>query len=1138
MSAIFTTHTPQQDDIIPFLKEGLIALEKTNRALGLALSADELDYIATSFNHLKRNPTAAELMMFAQANSEHCRHKVFNASWTIDGEGQKQSLFAMIKETYKKSATGVLSAYKDNAAVLTGATIDFYHANQKGQYQFTREPIHTVLKVETHNHPTAISPHPGAATGIGGEIRDEAATGRGAKSIAGLTGFCVSHLQIPQAAQPWEEGMKAAPTHMASALEIMLAGPIGGAAYSNEFGRPNLLGYFRTFYQTQSNTLAYGYHKPIMLAGGIGHIRASQVQKLETPAQALVIVLGGPAMLIGLGGGAASSMAAAIGKEELDFASVQRANPEMQRRAQEVINQCWARGEDNPILAIHDVGAGGLANAVPEILYDSNRGGDLQLRAILNNEPSMSPMAVWCNESQERYVLTVKPQHLKSLETIAQRERCPLAVLGHATQDFHLKINDSLLHSDPVDVPMDWLFGHPPKMHRESQRQIKSLESFDVSALDLNEGLTRLLQFPAVASKQFLVTIGDRSVTGLVARDQMVGPWQVPVADCAVTTLGFKDVCGTAVAMGERSPLAVLDASASVRMALGEAITNLMTAPINSLEAIRASANWMAAVNETGEDAALFDAVQSLSELSQQLKLCIPVGKDSLSMRTQWSQQETAYRVVSPVSLNITLSAPVADVRQVLTPQLQKVNSHLLLVDLGLGQQRLGGSSLAQVYQQLGNECPDVNAQSLQDFFQAMRACHQQSLLLAYHDRSDGGLWATLCEMTFAGHCGVQLDITALGDDPLTALANEELGCVLQVASEHVDKVMHLFTEGSLAKHVYDLGQVSAEQSIQITHQNKVIIDNTRVHYQALWAETSYRMQALRDNPNCAAAEFQSLQQSNDPGLHAHFSFDYPLTAPNINTKTLPKVAILREQGVNGHVEMAAAFQRAGFDCVDLHMQDLMTSTKTLDDFQGLVACGGFSYGDVLGAGRGWAGAIRYHESVCTQFQNFWQRAQTFSLGVCNGCQMFSHLRDFIPGAQHWPEFHSNESEQFEARLVMVEIMDSPSILFKEMRGARLPITVAHGEGRVVWPQEKVLPAQTVMRYVDHQGQATDTYPYNPNGSVGGFTGFCNEDGRVTILMPHPERVFRTVQCSWHPSDWQEDSPWMKLFYNARAWVS
>ena len=1138
LSQVFQQGEAQADVPIPVLSQGIAALQTANETLGLALSAEEIEYLALSFVQLKRDPTAAELMMFAQANSEHCRHKVFNASWMIDGEAQPHSLFAMIKQSYQQAPQGVLSAYKDNAAVLKGHTAQHYFADDNHQYQFSQEVVHTVLKVETHNHPTGISPAPGAATGVGGEIRDEAATGRGAKTIAGLTGFCVSDLCVPDFQQAWEETKLSKPSHMASALEIMLQAPIGGAAFANEFGRPNLCGYFRTLYHEQTAAYARGYHKPIMITGGMGHIRESLVQKQSSPAQALVIVLGGPAMLIGLGGGAASSMKAQSGKEHLDYASVQRGNPEMQRRAQEVINGCWALGDKNPILAIHDVGAGGIANAIPEILHDSERGGQLQLRAVPNEQKQMTPMAIWCNESQERYVLTIKPKDLVGLQQIATRERCPLAVLGEVTQEEHLTLLDEHFNNKAVDVAMSWLFGHLPKMQRNTQHVKTKLVALDRRAILFTEALERVLQLPAVASKSFLITIGDRSITGLVARDQMVGPWQVPVADVAVTTMDYSGYQGTALALGERPTVALIDARASVALALGEAITNIVAAGITKLSDVCCSANWMAAVNEVGEDTALYDAVQYLSNLCQRLNICIPVGKDSLSMQTTWQEKNVMKQVVAPLTLNLTASAPIADVRRVLTPQLQAIDSQLIFIDLACGQQRLGGSALAQVYKQIGQQCPTLEDTALLlSFVKALGECLEKSLLLAYHDRSDGGLWATVCEMSFAGHVGVHLDISQLGDDPLAILANEELGVVIQVAPEQLALVRGILENNGLAAHVYDLGNISQDDRIIVQHQGAVLLNNTRVYYQKLWAETSYQLQKLRDNPHCAQQEYEALDNVTDPGLHAYLSFDYPLIAPRVDNEVKPRVAILREQGINGHVEMAAAFSLAGFDCIDVTMQDLLMGDMDLNSFVGLVACGGFSYGDVLGAGKGWANTILYHEAVQQQFKQFWQRSDTFTLGVCNGCQMLAHLKAIIPGCHHWPDFVNNESEQFEARFTMVEILDSPSILFKGMAGTRLPITVAHGEGRVSWPNESLQTTHTVMRYVNNDGKPTQQYPANPNGSPHGQTGFCSEDGRVTILMPHPERVFRSVQCSWYPKTWQAYSPWMQLFYNAREWV-
>ncbi|BCX81347.1 phosphoribosylformylglycinamidine synthase [Methylomarinovum caldicuralii] len=1143
---IFSHRPPAPLVTVPLLSEGRGALERANRELGLALSCDEIDYLVERFTELGRDPTDAELMMFAQANSEHCRHKIFNATWTIDGRPQDKSLFQMIRNTAEKSPAGILSAYKDNAAVIEGAVTPVFLRDPEGRYRYHEEAAHILMKVETHNHPTAISPDPGAATGAGGEIRDEGATGRGGYPKAGLTGFSVSHLRIPGWRQPWEENDPGKPSRIISALDIMIEGPIGAARFNNEFGRPNLAGYFRTFEQQVPDSDGRewrGYHKPIMLAGGMGNIREAHIAKQEIPPGALIIVLGGPAMLIGLGGGAASSQASGESAEELDFASVQRANPEMQRRCQEVIEHCRALGKENPILSVHDVGAGGLSNAVPEIIHDWDRGGKFELRQIPCADSGLSPMQIWCNESQERYVFAIHPQSLPRFEQICARERCPFAVIGCATGKEILRVHDKLFDNYPVDIPMDLLFGKPPQMHRDVHHLPPRARTLGGSLPDIREAAYRVLRFPTVASKSFLITIGDRSITGLVARDQMIGPWQVPVSDVAVTAAGFRTNRGEAMAMGERTPVAVLDAPASGRLAIGEALTNIAAAPIERLGDVKLSANWMAACGHPGEDAALFDTVKAVGmELCPELGIAIPVGKDSLSMKTVWHDNRGEKVMTAPVSLIVSAFAPVSDVRRTLTPQLRRdPDTHLLLLDLGGGKNRLGGSVLAQVYDALALEnhsVPDLDDPAcLRAFFIAIQALNRQGLLLAYHDRSDGGLLACLCEMAFAGRCGLDVDLTSLGDDPLAILFNEELGAMIQVRSTHLDAVRKILAAHGLADHCHPLGSPNLEGWMRFRHQDRTLLEESRCDLHQAWAETSYRMQALRDNPQCARQEFENLADDQDPGLQVRLSFDpaEDICAPFVHTRR-PKVAILREQGVNGHVEMAAAFERAGFEAVDVHMSDILGG-RGLDEFSGLAACGGFSYGDVLGAGSGWAASILFNSRARDTFRKFFEREETFSLGVCNGCQMLSQLKELIPGAQHWPRFQRNLSEQFEARLSLVEVLPSPSILLQGMEGSILPVAVAHGEGRAVFEPQDQPQALISLRYVDHYGNPTETYPFNPNGSPGGITGLTTTDGRVTIMMPHPERCFRTIQHSWHPEDWGENGPWLRLFRNARKWL-
>ncbi|WP_407363046.1 phosphoribosylformylglycinamidine synthase [Pseudomonas luteola] len=1153
--ALFSHATPKPLTVIDILNGGRAALEKANSELGLALADDEIDYLVKSFQGLGRNPHDIELMMFAQANSEHCRHKIFNASWDIDGEGQEKSLFGMIKNTYEMHREGVLSAYKDNAAVIEGFTAGrFYPDPQTHQYSANQEPIHILMKVETHNHPTAIAPFPGASTGSGGEIRDEGATGRGAKPKAGLTGFTVSNLNIPGFEQPWEKPY-GKPERIVTPLDIMIEGPLGGAAFNNEFGRPALAGYFRTFEQaveTPRGEEVRGYHKPIMLAGGMGNIRADHVQKGDISVGGKLIVLGGPAMLIGLGGGAASSMSTGSSSADLDFASVQRENPEMERRCQEVIDRCWQMGDKNPITFIHDVGAGGLSNAFPELVNDAGRGGRFELRNVPNDEPGMSPLEIWCNESQERYVLSVDAENFETFMAICERERCPFAVVGEATEERRLTVADSHFENNAVDMPLDVLLGKPPRMHRSATREEALGDDFDGAGLELKEAVERVLRHPAVASKSFLITIGDRTITGLVARDQMVGPWQVPVADCAVTATSYTVYTGEAMAMGERTPLALLDAAASGRMAVGETLTNLASARIEKISDIKLSANWMAAAGHPGEDARLYDTVKAVGmELCPALGITIPVGKDSMSMKTRWEENGQDKSVTSPLSLVVTGFAPVQDIRQTLTPELRmdKGETDLILIDLGRGQNRLGGSILAQVHNKIGHKTPDVDdAEDLKAFFAVIQGLNKDGLILSYHDRSDGGLITTLVEMAFAGHCGLSLKLDALAatrDELTRALFAEELGAVIQVPQDFTSEVLAQFTAAGLEDCVAVIGQPVNGYEVNITYNEQNVFKAERRSLQRIWSETSYQIQRLRDNADCAQQEYDALLEENNPGLSAKLSFDpnENIAAPYIKTGIRPQVAVLREQGVNGQVEMAAAFDRAGFASVDVHMSDILAGRVDLNDFKGVVACGGFSYGDVLGAGEGWAKSILFNARARDAFQQFFERTDSFTLGVCNGCQMVSNLRELVPGSEFWPRFVRNRSEQFEARIAMLQVQESPSLFFAGMAGSRMPIAIAHGEGHAEFRDAAALQAADAsgtvsLRFVDNHGRVTETYPANPNGSPLGITGLTSRDGRVTIMMPHPERVFRAVQNSWIPRDWQgEDGGWMRMFRNARVWV-
>ena len=1150
-TALFEAAEPAPVTIIDMRADATTALKKANTELGLALSEDEIEYLAENYSRLERNPTDVELMMFAQANSEHCRHKIFNADWVIDGDTKNETLFGMIRNTYHHQPEGILSAYKDNSSVITGHDASrFIPDNVTGHYAYTDEPIHLIMKVETHNHPTAISPFPGAATGSGGEIRDEGATGCGSKPKSGLTGFSVSNLRIPNYEQPWEKD-HGKPDRIVSALDIMLEGPIGAAAFNNEFGRPNIAGYFRAYEMdipAINGSALRGYHKPIMLAGGMGTIREQHIEKQAIPVDTPIVVLGGPAMLIGLGGGAASSMTSGSSAENLDFASVQRGNPEMERRCQEVIDRCVALGEQSPIVSIHDIGAGGLSNGLPEIINDAGRGGEFQLRNILNDEPSMSPMEIWCNEAQERYVIAIAAERLDTFIAICERERALYAVVGKATKEQTLKLSDRIFENDVVDLPMDVLLGKTPKMTRDVKHLNFEQPALDYAEIDLAEAIERVLRLPTVASKSFLITIGDRTVTGMVTRDQMVGPWQVPVADVAVTCIDYQSIKGEAMAIGERAPLALIKPAASGRMAIGEALTNIAAASINKLADIRLSANWMAAAGHEGEDAALFDTVKAVGmELCPALDLAIPVGKDSLSMKNIWQKDQQDMEMTAPLSLIVTAFSPVDNVNKTLTPQLRtdKGATELILIDLGASKSRLGASALSQVYSQLGNDVPDVDqVEQLRALFESIQQLNQEDKLLAYHDRSDGGLLATITEMMFAGHCGVDLNLRSdMGESDLHTLFNEELGAVIQVKAEQSAAIIEFLNSAGLTNCVQRIGTLNHFDTLCIQSDNNIIYQAARASLQKFWAENSYQMQALRDNADCALQEFERLDDPYDKGMYIRVGFDAneDVSAVYEKVENKPAVAILREQGVNGQIEMAAAFDRAGFNAVDVHMTDILSGRVSLQDFKGLVACGGFSYGDVLGAGGGWAKTILLNAKARDEFSAFFQREDVFGLGICNGCQMLSQLSHMIPGAEHWPRFHNNTSEQFEARYSMVEIQPSPSIFLTGMEGSKLPIAVAHGEGRAVFTQaspEQLLEEQLVsLQYIDNKGNTTEHYPENPNGSPEGITGLTTQDGRFTIMMPHPERLFRTMQYSWHPDDWNEDGPWMRMFRNARVWV-
>ncbi|RTE86183.1 MULTISPECIES: phosphoribosylformylglycinamidine synthase [Gammaproteobacteria] len=1143
---LFAEQKPGHLKTVDILSGGRKALATANVEMGLALAEDEIDYLVERFSELQRNPTDVELYMFAQANSEHCRHKIFNADWTIDGVEQPKSLFKMIKRTFEATPDYVLSAYKDNAAVMEGSMAGRFYPNSEHEYRYHGEPVHILMKVETHNHPTAISPYPGAATGSGGEIRDEGATGIGSKPKAGLTGFSVSNLQIPGFEQPWEKHY-GKPDRIVTALQIMTEGPLGGAAFNNEFGRPNLLGYFRTF---EANVDSFagqevrGYHKPIMIAGGLGNIKEEHVQKGVIPNGAPLIVLGGPAMNIGLGGGAASSMASGQSDEDLDFASVQRDNPEMERRCQEVIDRCWQMGKNNPIVFIHDVGAGGLSNALPELVDDAGKGGSFKLREVPNDEPGMPPVAVWCNESQERYVLAVAPENLELFEQICHRERAPFAVVGEATEERDLKLYDEVFDNYPVDMPLDVLLGKAPKMHRDVQSSSAKGDAFNAQNVDINEAFERVLRLPTVAEKTFLITIGDRSVTGLVARDQMVGPWQIPVADCAVTAASFDSYAGEAMSMGERTPIALLNHAASARMAVGEALTNIVGTEIGDLKRVKLSANWMAAAGHPGEDAGLYEAVKAVGEeLCPALGITIPVGKDSMSMKTAWQEQDEEKSVTAPLSLVISAFARVTDIRKTVTPQLKpEQGGKLVLLDLGRGQNRMGGSALAQVYESIGHTAPDVDQpEVLSVFFNAVQKLVAAQQLIALHDRSDGGLLTTVTEMAFAGHCGVRVH-TPEGANPQEFLFNEELGAVLQVSEDALASLRADFTAAGMGEMVVELGEVSEADEVVVEAEGEQVFQAKRSTLRTIWAETTHQMQMLRDNPECAKEEFAVKSDASNPGLFADLTYDpaQDIAAPYINKGVAPKVAILREQGVNSHYEMAAAFDRAGFKAVDVHMSDIIAGRVDLTDMQVLAACGGFSYGDVLGAGGGWARSILYNENARKAFENYFNRGDTLSLGVCNGCQMLSTLHDLIPGTEDWPNFVTNRSERFEARVAMVEVQNTNSPWFDGMEGSKMPIAVSHGEGRALFrsaEDEASLAKRNgvALRFIDNTGSVTEQYPLNPNGSAGGLTSAVSKDGRVAIMMPHPERVFRAVANSWYPDAWKEDGAWTRLFRNARV---
>jgi phosphoribosylformylglycinamidine synthase len=1140
-SLLFKTASPAPLKTVPVLEEGGDAIARANLELGMALADDEIEYLVQAFAELGRDPTDVELMMFAQANSEHCRHKTFGATWTLDGVNKPHSLMEMIRNTYAMTnGAGVLSAYEDNASVMEGTVGErFYPDPETREYGYTEEAIHILMKVETHNHPTAIAPFPGAATGSGGEIRDEGAVGRGSKPKVGLTGYSVSNLNIPELDERWEVPY-GKPGRISSALEIMIKAPIGGASFNNEFGRPNICGYFRTF-EAEFDGQVRGYHKPIMIAGGMGNIRAEHIEQKSIEPGASLVVLGGPAMLIGLGGGAASSMAAGASDADLDFASVQRGNAEIEHRCQEVIDQCWQLGARNPIQFIHDVGAGGLSNALPELVKDGGVGGDFEIRKVPNDEPGMSPLEIWCNEAQERYVLAVAESQLQAFAAICERERCPYAIVGHAVGDDHLRVSDSLLASNPIDLPMSVLFGKAPRMHKDAVTVSASTKPFSTD-IGIADAIDRVLGHPTVANKNFLVTIGDRTVGGLVSRDQMIGPWQVPVSDVAVTTNSLSSTAGEAMAMGERTPAALLNGPATGRMAIAEAVTNIAAARIEKIQDIKLSANWMSAVDHPGEEVNLYETVAAVGmDLCPRLGICIPVGKDSMSMQTRWRESDQEKCVTSPLSLIISAFAPVLDVRETLTPQLADEDSVLLLIDLAEGKQRLGGSILTQCFGELGEEVPDVeDAALLTSFFALLQRADFRARILAYHDRSDGGLISSLLEMSFAARVGLEIRIPDQ-EDPVTFLFNEECGAVIQVASHEVDLVTSEILSAGL--NCCQVATPTKQQSIHISQGDSQLFKSSRSSLQERWSEVSYHIQKLRDNPSCANEEYALIADDDDPGLSVNLTFDLDedIAAPMIATGVRPRIAILREQGVNGQVEMAAAFTRAGFSAVDLHMSEILSGKADLESFKGLAACGGFSFGDVLGAGEGWAKSILFHEQARQIFADFFGRQDTFGLGVCNGCQMFSALKELIPGTEQWPRFVTNRSEQFEARQVLVQVQETASLFLADMAGSQVPIVVSHGEGRAeiddAGADSLLQGGQVAMRFVDNYLNDTNSFPMNPNGSPAGITAVTSVDGRFTAMMPHPERVYRTVQNSWHPDDWNEDSPWMRMFRNARVWV-
>jgi len=1132
---LFSELKPNEFNSIDILSHGKSAITQANTELGLALSESEINYLFESFIAIERNPRDIELMMFAQANSEHCRHKIFNADWTIDSEKQAISLFGMIKNTYKQNPEGLLSVYSDNSAVMNGYDSKYFEANENGVYQTSVAEKAVLMKVETHNHPTAIAPNPGAATGSGGEIRDEGATGIGSKPKAGLCGFSVSNLKLPNSIQPWEINY-GKPNQIASALEIMIDAPIGAASFNNEFGRPNTCGYFRTYEQKTKNDDVRGYHKPIMLAGGIGNIKKNHVEKGLISDGDKIIVLGGPAMLIGLGGGAASSIGSGDQNESLDFASVQRANPEMQRRAQEVINACTSLGNNNPIVSIHDIGAGGLSNGIPELVNDSKKGAKLQLRSIPNDELKMTPLEIWCNESQERYVIAIKEESIALFDEICLKERAPYAVLGSATEDRHLLLEDSHFNNKPIDIAMSLLFGSSPKTHKDVKSLPNIENEFNPNNISINDAINRLLKLPTVASKNFLITIADRTVTGLIARDQMIGPWQVPVADCAISLSDFDGYQGEAMSIGEKTPISLINAAAAARMSVGEALTNLLSAYIEDISHINLSANWMCASGHPGEDAKLYEAVKSIGmELCPQLGLTIPVGKDSMSMKSSWRENDKDKSVTAPLSLIISAFSKTPDARLQMTPLLNRgVNSELYLVDLGLGKNRMGGSSLAQVFNQIGNTAPDLDDPVLfAKFFSIMNSLNKKNLVSAFHDRSDGGAFISLVEMAFASQCGLDISVS----DLFTDLFNEELGCIIQVSDNNKMTVLNELAKIGLKEHIKSIAKINSTDEIVIYHEHVKVFQSKRNNLQELWSSTSYQISKLRDNPECAESENLEISKTSN-GLKVSTSFDINeiISTPYLNRSIRPKIAILREQGINGHIEMAAAFSKAGFEATDVHMSQILSGQISLSKFKGLAACGGFSYGDVLGAGRGWANSILLNDRAKDEFSKYFQRHDSFTIGVCNGCQMISNLREIIPGTDDWPSFERNTSEQFEARFTGVKINHSKSILFEGMEGSIMPIAIAHGEGKATFKSNS--PVNNIsMQYVDHSGKPSDTYPHNPNGSHNSAAAICDETGRITIMMPHPERVFRVIQNSWHPGDWEERSPWMRMFENAREWI-